>query len=397
MKRGMRIVFVAPFGIRHKTTVWARIVPLARELNRLGHTTRILVPPWDSPQDAGTHIIKDHVHLQHVQLDNGVAATSLRLLQQVRDLQPDIVHIIKPRAYAGIVQWMLWQMKRAGLCRSQLLLDVDDWERPWSRINHYSQYQSLFLNWQEEWGIRHADGVTAASRWLERNVAAASPRMPILYLPNGVDSVDNEPRDYALHHPPRVLWLTRFVEVSPEWLASCWRSVLQETPNAILYVAGRALYDNGEAAYLNKLAVATYSGQPSNVVWLGYVPPADLPLLFDAIDCAIFPSDNAPLLQAKCSVRFATVLQNGVPSIASAVGEQSRYGADGAAFMVQPDATPERFAAAVTALLHDEERRTAIGAVARSRMRTAYSWEVMGKRLAEFYESNIRTPEAFHG
>ncbi len=45
---------------------------------------------------------------------------------------------------------------------------------------------SAFLDWQEEWGIRHADGITAASRWLVERAKAYAPETPILYLPNGV-------------------------------------------------------------------------------------------------------------------------------------------------------------------------------------------------------------------
>src|SRR5690348_13623742 len=48
----MRIAFIAPFGLQPKGTVSARIVPLARALARRGHFVRIVIPPWDDPEEA---------------------------------------------------------------------------------------------------------------------------------------------------------------------------------------------------------------------------------------------------------------------------------------------------------------------------------------------------------
>ncbi|NJN84721.1 MAG: glycosyltransferase family 4 protein [Caldilineaceae bacterium] len=47
------VLFVAPFGFGKKATVWARTLPLARTLSQLGHRVTLVVPPWDTPGDAG--------------------------------------------------------------------------------------------------------------------------------------------------------------------------------------------------------------------------------------------------------------------------------------------------------------------------------------------------------
>ncbi len=41
----MKIVFLAPFGIRPKGTVIARMLPLAVELQKIGHSVTIIAPP----------------------------------------------------------------------------------------------------------------------------------------------------------------------------------------------------------------------------------------------------------------------------------------------------------------------------------------------------------------
>ena len=79
--------------------------------------------------------------------------------------QADIIHIVKPHAHAGLVQWLLWQRQRrqtspAGARHRRLGAGLGaDQPLSWP--------VARFLAWQEEWGIRHADGITAASRWLE--------------------------------------------------------------------------------------------------------------------------------------------------------------------------------------------------------------------------------------
>ena len=223
-----RVVFVAPFGLGQKTTVWARTLPLARELVALGHSTHILIPPWDTPEDAGRTWDDAGVRLENVALRGGIPGTIGRMLGRIADLAPDIVHIVKPRAHAGLVQWRLWQKRR----RPLLVLDIDDWEQAWAPINGYNPTVARFLAWQEEWGIRHADGINAASRWLETRARNYAPATPKLYLPNGVDLPERPP---VLHVDPNsatVLFFTRYVEVEPAWLAAFWEALHGQVPTS---------------------------------------------------------------------------------------------------------------------------------------------------------------------
>src|SRR5215204_198577 len=121
----MKIVFVAPFGLKHKTTVWARTLPMAQSLVTMGHQATILIPPWDSPEDAGKTEIIGGVRVEQLSLAGGLLGTLRRLLKRIQELAPDIVHIVKPRAHAGLVQWWLWYRRPI---QAKVVLDVDDWE-----------------------------------------------------------------------------------------------------------------------------------------------------------------------------------------------------------------------------------------------------------------------------
>ena len=64
----MRIAFVAPFGLRAKGTTRARVLPLARELARRGHTVAVFVPPYDSPEDSGRRWVDESVDVINIAL-----------------------------------------------------------------------------------------------------------------------------------------------------------------------------------------------------------------------------------------------------------------------------------------------------------------------------------------
>ncbi|MBV7330161.1 glycosyltransferase [Chloroflexi bacterium TSY] len=393
----MKIVFVAPFGLGQKTTVWARILPLAQALAKNGHCATILIPPWDTPEQAGTTWNEQEVNLINVQLTGGLPLITLRLLRQIRQLNPDIVHVVKPRAYAGLVQWWLW-IRRLWTRftnqphRPEIFLDIDDWEQAWNAINDYHPLVAHFLTWQEEWGIRHADAITAASRWLVNQARDYAPETPVLYLPNGVPDISVVRQPNKTSHPQKILFFTRFMEVEPEWFSAFWSALTARLSTVHLLIAGNALEPRREQLYQEAVRRGQEK-QPTaqklnQIEWLGFIPPETLPELYHSVQCAIFPAKPIPLLQAKCSVRLASTLLYGVPVVASAVGQQAEYGADGAAVLVPPDASPTEFAKAVSQLLSQPEQQQTLIQQAKLNLQQRFNWTGLGKKLEYFYDEN---------
>ena len=118
----MRIAFVAPFGLRAKGTTRARVLPLARELARRGHTVAVFVPPYDSPEDSGRRWVDESVDVINIALPGlgqGGAAWHLwlgwRLFHAVRAWQPDVAHVFKPKGPSGLAGAMLWATRGAEL------------------------------------------------------------------------------------------------------------------------------------------------------------------------------------------------------------------------------------------------------------------------------------------
>ena len=62
----MEILFIGPFGLSPKHTVSGRALPLAQALVRQGHRVRLLIPPWDRPEDSGRTFLLDGVSVEHI-------------------------------------------------------------------------------------------------------------------------------------------------------------------------------------------------------------------------------------------------------------------------------------------------------------------------------------------
>jgi glycosyltransferase involved in cell wall biosynthesis len=186
--------------------------------------------------------------------------------------------------------------------------------------------------------------------------------------------------------PPTILFFTRFVEVEPAWLAEFWRALAAQLPNAQLIVAGNALQAGRELLFQQQMQQIAPAAAVQ-VKWLGYVPPAQLEQLYPTLACAIFPAMNVPLLQAKCSVKLVTTLLHGVPVVASAVGEQAAYGAEGAACLVDAEASPAQFAEAVIRVLQEPEQQRLLVQRAQAHLLARYRWSHLGEQLAAFYRT----------
>jgi len=377
-----RIAFVAPFGLGEKTTVWARILPLARQLVAQGDLVTILIPPWDTPSDQGLVWQEAGVTIVNVRLAGGLPCILGRILLCLHRFAPDVVHIVKPRAHAGLIQWILWWRRKLFGKSPAIFLDIDDWEQAWAAINHYPPLVARFLAWQEEWGIRHADGITAASHWLMARAHQYTPSTPRLYLPNGITPPVDAPST-PNSVTKQILFYCRYVEVSPVWLADFWCALHLSVPDATLILFGDALEPKRPAAFQAAMQ-ARSPAAAARVRWQPYAAEL-VDQLYRESGCAIFPAAKTPLHEAKCSVRLATTLLRGVPVVASAVGEQQFYGAEGAAALVAADATAEEFAAAVAQVLTDPRPRLQLQIRAQERLLHEYSWARLGQTLAAFY------------
>lgn len=407
-----------------------RAAPLARALAAQGHAVTILIPPWDDPERAGQAWEDNGVRIINVSLPPAVPLLfhmllTRSLIQQALALQPDVIHLFKPKAYAGLAHWALWQWRRLGenkpapahtagaknfLQRSavsgqrsyfpgrklKFVLDTDDWEQAWNDISPYSTAQKRFFSWQERWGLRHADAITVASRELERLVKPYSGATPIFYLPNGypagidfesldrnieADEVTALRKQWRVGNAPLILLYSRFLEFRLARVVTLVRYVAKHLPQARWLMVGRGLQgeDTRLAVDLQQAGLADYAR------FVGWLPLEQLPVYFKAADVAVYPYDDTVINRTKCSVKLIDLLAAGVPVVADAVGQNCEYiepGLSGVLVQAEDDAA---FGQAVIQLLRNPALARTLGQAAARRIREEFTWQARTRQIEEVY------------
>lgn len=381
----MRVVMVGPFGLHPRGTMSVRALPMAQALAARGHCVTMLLPPWQDPEEAGRCWQENGVVVENISLPPSIPGffhllTALRLAHRTLVLQPDVVHLFKPKAYSGLTHWLLARLPRAR--RPRLVVDTDDWEGPggWNEIGGYTPAQRRFFTWQEQWGLTHADSVTAASRTLESLVwAMGVPPEKVLYVPNGIArshearSTKQEARNVqscASHPASCILLYTRFFEFPVSRVVELLRRVREQVPEARLLVVGKGLF--GEEEEL--LAMARQAGVFDAVEYVGWEAEA-LPAYFAQATLAIFPFDDTLVNRTKCSVKLLQLLAAGVPVVAEAVGQNREMICHGETGWLVTPGDVDAFARAVIRLLSDEPLQHRLGRAAAHDARKRLAWE----------------------
>jgi glycosyltransferase involved in cell wall biosynthesis len=327
-------------------------------------------------------------------------------------LQPDVIHFFKPKAYAGLAHLGLWWLRRLGVRSARLVLDTDDWEQAWNNILPYPAWQKRFFSWQEQWGLRRADAVTAASRELVRRVGPwRSEQSSLFYVPNGffpgqetqqpgpahaanlVVSTEQSVqlaqaagqvlrKQWRLDQEPLILLYTRFIEFRLERIVMFVKCVANQIPLARWLIVGQGLQGEEErlAAMLTEADLATY------VHFTGWLPVEESPACFAAANVAIYPYDDTIFNRTKCSVKLIDLLRAGLPVVADAVGQNCEYIEHNVSGILIAAEQDERFGNALVDLLQDPQRQQQLGSAAAEFMQQNFNWLVLVKNVEKAYK-----------
>jgi len=378
-----------------------RALPLARALVRRGHAVTMLLPPWDDPGRAGQSWDDAGVRVVNVALPPAIPLLfhillTRTLVAQALALQPEVVHLFKPKAYAGLVHLVLWWLRRLGVLAARLVVDSDDWEQAWNERLPYSSLQKKLFAWQEQWGVQHAYSVTVASRTLEKLVTARRPdgQNSVFYLPNGFPSgslpEEEEPGEdgawvrerWQLGQSPTVLLYSRFAEFRLARIVTLVQQVATRLPQARWLIVGRG-FQQEEERLQRDLTQAGFGTE--TVKFVGWQPLEALPGYFAAADLAVFPYDDTLINRTKCSVKLIDLLAAGLPVVADAVGQNGEYMEDGVSGRLLPAEDDPALAGAVVDLLEHPQKRRRMGQAAARRVREAFHWSQLAQIAERAY------------
>ena len=395
-----------------KRTMAVRALPMAKALAAHGHQVLILLPPWDHPQDTGKEWVEDNVRVSNIRLPLSIPGVqhllvACRLLRATLRYEPNIIHCFKPKSYAGLTAWAVWQLKRLGGIQAQLVVDADDWEGGggWNELQRYSWLQKRFFAWQERWGLAHCDALTVASRALQTIAwSQGIPRDRVHYIPNGWTAEKSAPpldeaaalrHKYGMGDAPVALLYTRFFEFEVERAVAIMRAVLVEVPEVRWLIVGKGLF--GEEQRL--LALAREQGMAERLTYAGWVPPDQLPAHLALAQVAIYPFDDTLINRTKCAAKLVELLAMGVPVVADRVGQNSEYIVDGVSGLLITPGDIQGFVKATARLLNNPEVAARLGAAAKKRIAQSYSWQELAAEAERAYSraaSPCRNPEREH-
>jgi glycosyltransferase involved in cell wall biosynthesis len=126
-------------------------------------------------------------------------------------------------------------------------------------------------------------------------------------------------------------------------------------------------------------------GLQDSVTFTGRISHEELVKQYGASQVAVVPS-----LYEGFGFPAGEAMACGLPVISSSAGALPEVvGRDGEAGVLVPPANPEALAAALKRVMADEEMRRRMGAAARKRVETLFTWEQAGKRTVEVYEELI--------
>lgn len=378
----MRIVMTGPFGFRPKKTMRSRAFRLARGLVARGHTVRLIMPPWHTPEEGGRTWEEDGVQLQYVRVDDNPVAITARLIRETARWRPDVIHCFKPIAYSQLVAVYFNRLSAV-----RVVLDMDDWEGwgGWNGLSERPYVAKWVIAQQEQWGMRECAGLTVASRQLERlAIEAGVAAGKISYLPNGsgieagvVDRRGAEGRGER-KQSKRLLVYSRFFEFDVARLVAVIGRVYASVPDLRVLVIGASLHE-GDGRRFNRLL--TEAGLNDIIDNVGWVEEVALPGLMRSAAVGIYLMDDTLLNRAKCPVKLADMIMVGLPVVGEAVGQVTEYVDHGRTGLLRPSGDVNGVADDVIRLLEDGDLAREMGERAAERYRL-FEWE----RAAEVVE-----------
>jgi glycosyltransferase involved in cell wall biosynthesis len=380
----MRIAFICGFAWEPKGTVRARAFPLAAELVKRGHQVTIFLVPYDNPKDSNKEEVLEGVRIVNVQLGRDSSLRQVpvlvkRLCNAVERYSADVVHVFKPKGYAGAACSLL-SMKGF----RSLVLDCDDWEGwgGWNDVKAYPWIVKEYIDRQEKWLIRRVPVVTAASRVLERRaVELRASSNGVFYIPNCGTSRktviasgaapsatgDGAKKSFGLPDGPAIFYGGHF-DPADDIMFFC------RTAEHAARRAGATIVFVGDGPQLSD--VKEFFAQREGIIvrFFPRLPYEQFLQLVAASDVAAFPFPDTPIYRAKCSARIVDYMSMGKAVVTTAIGQNTDYIVDGESGILVPPGDEENFGRELEKLLQDPQLRARLGQNAKGRIKTMFSW-----------------------
>src|SRR5581483_2615582 len=302
----------------------------------------------------------------------------ISLVRALSQYKPDLVHIFKPKGFAGAAgsYLMLKGMRN-------LAVDCDDWEGwgGWNDVKSYPWVLKEYIDRQERWMMHSAPLLTVASRELhKRCVGVRGSDASVHYVPNcmsaenlriqaqvGECSESELRQQFGLPGGLIVLYSGHF-EPGDETMFFCRAAapVAERHRASIVFV--------GDGPELCQVKAFFAGRSNSSVYFLPQLPYEEFVRAVAVADVTAFPFPDDRVHQSKCSARVIDYMSMGKAVITSAVGQNSEYIVDGQSGILVPPMDDSGFSEGLDLLLRSPDLRANLGENAAKRIREDFCW-----------------------
>jgi glycosyltransferase involved in cell wall biosynthesis len=239
--------------------------------------------------------------------------------------------------------------------------------------------------------LRHGlDHVITVSKYLKNELISVHKVSPekITVIYNGIDLTRFTPENtkraqsilekYDLE-PPVILYLGRLAPYKGvQFILKAVPLILKEMPNTKFLIAGGARFDILNLKQLIK------KEHKSSVIFTGFVPNEEVPLMYAVCDVFCFPSlwegFGLPPAEAMATERPVVAFNN------CALPEVVKNNECG--FIVPPK-NHQQLTKSIITLLQDEKLRKKFGRAGRKRVERLFTWELAAKRTLTVYQKAL--------
>ncbi len=369
----MKILLSTPFDVSHPGGVNAHVANLDRELQRMGHTTRVLSPgACDGAIDDDGHVCK--IGRAHTIPANGSLARlalSPFLSKHVRafldEEKFDIIHLNDP---------LTSTLHLTVLANSQT-----------TNVGTFHASNSSYLGFNLLYRIgrpvfarfdQHLHYRIAVSPIASEFISHYFPGDYHL-IPNGIDfdrfGANQPPHPDLRTGDPTVLFVGRFDEPRKGFrhLLESMARVQDQIPCARLLVAGPGNPDS----FRRQISQRRIAG----VQFIGEVPDEALPAIYTSCDVFCAPSTG----RESFGIVLLEAMASGKPVVASNIaGYRSVIQHDQEGLLTEP-CNPASLSSAILSVLRDPELANRLGVAGRERARHC-AWPTVAQRVVECYE-----------
>lgn len=339
----------------------------------------MFLTPYDNLAYSGKDWIAEGVHIRNLIVPDtsmrSLAVVVRRLCRTVREYTPDLVHVFKPKGFAGIAAMVLGASYR-------VILDCDDWEGwgGWNEATSYSWIVKEYIDLQEKWLVRRSAVITAASRILvDRSKELRKGDADVFYVPNCLTrervrsdsevtqiSPENEKRALGFPAIPLIFYAGHFDPADD--IGFFCRAV---SPALVRGDAALAFIGEGPELETTKNFFLRLSVP---VKFLGRLAFSQYARVLNASDVATFPFPDNAVYRAKCSVRILDYMSFGKAILSTALGQNPEYVVNGECGLLVPPGDEGAYRKALDLLLVNGDLRLKLGSNARRRVLSNFLW-----------------------